>query len=116
MADCIFCKINSGEINTSFLYEDEQIMVFRDMNPRAPVHLLVVPREHIADLGAAEEKHKELLGHINLVIAEMAKQEGISEKGYRVIVNKGTDGGQEVFHLHYHLLGGAPFGNMVTYR
>jgi len=110
---CIFCKIVEGELPAKVVYEDDKVMAFHDINPQAPVHVLIIPKEHVPTLNDLEEKHKELLGHIFLVIMKLAKEMGIDESGYRVLVNCNRDGGQEIYHLHFHLLGGKPLGPMV---
>jgi len=110
---CVFCKIVNREIPAKVVYEDDKVMAFHDINPQAPVHILVIPKEHIPTVNDLEEKHKELIGHIFLVIKEIAKEMGIAESGYRVLVNCNRDGGQEIYHIHFHLLGGAPLGPMV---
>jgi histidine triad (HIT) family protein len=110
---CIFCKIVKGELPAKVVYEDDKVMAFHDINPQAPVHVLIIPKEHVPTLNDLEEKHKELLGHIFLVIKKLAKEMGIDESGYRVLVNCNRDGGQEIYHLHFHLLGGKPLGPMV---
>ena len=104
--DCIFCKIVSGDIPSNKVYEDDKILAFRDLNPEAPEHVLVIPKAHIASLKEANETHLELLGYIQLKIAEIANTLGISESGFRLVANTGDEGGQTVHHLHYHLLGG----------
>jgi len=104
--DCIFCKIVSGDIPSNKIYEDDKILAFRDLNPEAPEHVLVIPKEHIASLNEANETHLELLGYIQLKLSEIAKKLGISDSGYRIVANTGDEGGQTVHHLHYHLLGG----------
>jgi histidine triad (HIT) family protein len=110
---CVFCKIVKGELPAKVVYEDELVMAFHDINPQAPVHILVIPKEHIPTLNDLEERHRELIGHIFLVIKRIAKEQGIDQSGYRVLVNCNRDGGQEVYHLHFHLLGGKPLGPMV---
>jgi len=110
---CIFCKIAKGEIPAKVVYEDDLVMAFHDINPQAPVHILVIPKEHIPTVNDLKEEHKELVGHIFSVIQKVAKEMGIAESGYRVLVNCNRDGGQEIYHLHFHLLGGAPLGPMV---
>ena len=105
MSDCLFCKIAAGEIPADIIYEDEQVLVFKDINPKAKVHLLIIPREHIAGLNALESRHDTLIAHIMRLIQPLALKQGL-ESGYRTIINTGRDGGQEVFHLHIHLLGG----------
>ena len=104
---CIFCKIVSGEIPSTPVYQDEQAFAFADINPKAPVHVLVVPREHIVSVHHAGQHQKELLGHLMAVAAEIARAKGLTN-GYRVVTNVGDDGGQTVDHLHLHLLGGRP--------
>ncbi len=104
--DCIFCKIVAGEIPSDMLYEDEQVVAFRDTNPQAPVHVQVIPREHIAYLSDVSEEQSGLLGRMVAVANRLAKSEGIAEKGYRIAINCGDEGGQLVPHLHLHLVGG----------
>lgn len=104
--DCIFCKIASGEIPCEKVFEDDQVIAFRDLNPQAPEHVLVIPKIHVASISEADASHHKLLGHIQLKIAEIARLLKIDEKGYRVVTNIGTEGGQTVGHLHYHVLGG----------
>lgn len=104
--DCIFCKIVAGEIPSTKVFEDDKILAFKDLNPEAPVHILVIPKKHIVSLNDANSEDHKLLGHIQLKIAEIAKKMEISESGYRVVTNIGNEGGQTVDHLHYHLLGG----------
>jgi histidine triad (HIT) family protein len=103
--DCLFCKIVSGQIPSAPVYEDEQTYAFADINPKAPVHILVVPREHIGSVHEAKETHRALLGHLMWTAAEIARLKGLTN-GYRIVINNGTDGGQTVDHLHLHLLGG----------
>ena len=103
--DCLFCKIIAGEIPSEKVYEDEKVYVFRDINPQAPTHMLVIPKKHLDSLDQVTEEDAELMAHVPLVIAQLAKEEGL-DKGYRVVVNTGEEGGQSVKHLHFHLLGG----------
>jgi len=110
MEDCIFCKIIKREIPSSIVYEDNDIIAFRDVNPVAPVHILVIPKKHISSLIDLKEDDELLIGKIYTVINKIAKQEGIDEKGFRVVVNCGEDGMQEVKHLHFHVLGGKKLG------
>ena len=113
MEDCIFCKIVSGEIKSDFIYEDDDIVAFLDISPKAPVHVLIIPKEHINavyDLGSSQEK---ILGKIHLAAQKIAGQKGIRESGYRLICNNGKDAGQEVEHLHWHLLGGKNLGGLI---
>ena len=102
---CIFCKIVAGEIPSAPVYQDESAYAFTDIHPEAPVHILIVPREHIVSLRDAGENHRDLLGHLMWTAAEIARERGL-KNGYRVVVNSGEDGGQTVDHLHLHLMGG----------
>ncbi len=104
MSDCLFCKMASGEIQPDIVYEDDQVLAFRDINPRAPVHILVIPKVHAATLNDLDDVN--LAGKLLLTVAKLAKQEGMAESGYRLVINCNADGGQEVYHLHLHLLGG----------
>ena len=104
--DCIFCKIVAGGIPAAKIFEDERAVVFRDINPQAPTHALVIPREHVASLNEASEDNEALLGHLLLVAARVAREEGLAESGYRTVINTGAGAGQSVFHVHVHLLGG----------
>ncbi len=106
VANCIFCKMVSKEIPTKIIYEDNKVLAFHDINPQAPIHFLVIPKEHIKSISHVSEEHKELLGHIHITIKKIAEELGISSKGYRVVNNCGNLGGQEVEHLHFHVLGG----------
>ena len=110
MDDCIFCKIIKKEIPSNIVYEDEEILAFRDINPVAPVHILVIPKKHIESLVFVTNEDEALIGRIYTVINKIAKQEGIDENGFRVVVNCGEDGGQEVKHLHFHIIGGKKLG------
>lgn len=104
---CLFCKIIEGSIPSTAVYQDDLAYSFADINPKAPTHVLIVPREHIASLKDATEHHRELMGHLLWVAAEIARQKNLGN-GYRIAVNIGNDGGQTVDHLHLHLLGGRP--------
>ena len=104
---CLFCKIVEGQIPSTAVYQDEMAYAFADINPKAPVHVLIVPREHIGSLDEAGQDKRALLGHLLWTAAEIAREKGLA-KGYRVVVNNGDDGGQTVDHLHLHLLGGRP--------
>ena len=104
MDDCIFCALANGAIPTDMVYEDEKIAVFRDASPQAPVHVLMVPKEHIASLDELTDEHAELMAHMMLKIKDIAAQEGLSN-GYRTVINTGEDGEQTVKHLHIHILG-----------
>ncbi len=103
--DCIFCKIARGEIPANKVYEDEEFVAFKDINPQAPIHVLIIPKKHIESLSEAKEEDRELLGKL-LWVAKKVAQELNLRKGYRLVINTGPDGGQEVLHLHVHLLGG----------
>ncbi len=104
---CIFCQIIEGSIPSKAVYQDDQCYAFADIRPEAPVHILIVPREHIASIADAKEGDIPLLGHLHWVAAEIARSKGLT-KGYRTVINTGGDGGQTVDHLHIHLLGGRP--------
>jgi histidine triad (HIT) family protein len=106
MSDCIFCKIASGEIPAEKLYENEHVLAFRDLNPQAPTHALVIPKAHIATLNDLDEAHADLMGKLFLGAKAVAAQEGLAEDGYRTVVNCNNHGGQTVYHIHLHLLGG----------
>jgi histidine triad (HIT) family protein len=106
MENCLFCKIVSGEMNTDFVYSDDKVAAFEDINPQAPVHLLIVPRTHIEDLNHLEEGDGDLIAHIYQVAKKLAAENDIAESGYRIVSNCGDDGGQTVYHIHFHLLGG----------
>lgn len=105
--DCLFCKIVSGEIPAQRIYEDDFCIAFPDISPQAPVHLLVIPREHIASLAQAQAKHKDVLGHLLSTAAKTATIQNLP-KGFRIVINTGDEGGQTVDHLHLHILGGRP--------
>ena len=107
--DCIFCKIATGEITSQRVFEDDICVAFNDMSPQAPTHILIIPREHFDSLDAATTEHKQTLGQMLLTAAEIAREKGFAEDGYRVVINTNADGGQTVFHTHIHLLGGRPF-------
>lgn len=106
MPDCLFCKIIGGEIPSTAVYSDETTYAFRDIDPQAPVHVLVVPRAHIARVSDATGEDEGMMGHLLFVAAEVARQEGISESGYRLVINCGEHGQQAVEHLHVHVIGG----------
>lgn len=106
MSDCLFCKIAAGEIPADKVYEDDTMVVFRDINPKAAVHLLAIPRTHLASLEELTEEHDALLATMMRRLPVLAKEQGLTE-GFRTIINTGEGGGQEVFHLHIHLLGGS---------
>ncbi len=106
MADCLFCKMIAGEITPDTVYEDDDVLAFRDINPQAPTHVLVVPKQHVATLNDLDDSNASLVGKMMLAAASIARQEGFAESGYRTVMNCNADGGQTVFHIHLHLLGG----------
>ncbi len=112
MSDCIFCKIIAGEIPSKQVYKDDLVTAFHDINPVAPVHVLIVPNEHIPSVAEVEPQHEAILGHMFTVARQIAEQLGVAESGFRLVVNTGRDGGQDVFHLHMHLLGGQRLGRL----
>ena len=105
MSDCIFCKIAAGEIPSNKAYEDDKVLAFYDLDPQAPVHILVIPKEHIKSAAEIDESNSALVAHIFEVAAKLGKELGL-DKGYRIVNNCGEDGGQTVKHLHFHILGG----------
>lgn len=109
VADCLFCRIVAGELPASRVHEDDAVIAIRDIAPRAPTHILLMPTTHIASAADLTEAHGELLGRMFQVAADLARSEGVAEQGYRVITNVGTWGGQSVDHLHFHLMGGRAF-------
>ncbi|MES9980878.1 MAG: histidine triad nucleotide-binding protein, partial [Candidatus Thiodiazotropha sp. 6PLUC5] len=106
MSDCLFCKFVSGEIEPQTVYEDDDVLAFRDINPQAPCHVLIVPKRHISTLNDLKPEDAELMGKLYLAAAKVAKQEGLDEAGYRTVINCNEQAGQTVFHIHLHLLGG----------
>ena len=112
--NCVFCKIIKGEIPSSKVYEDEEIIAFKDITPAAPIHVLVVPKKHIESLAKMEEGDEKIISKVYKIINDIAEKQGFKEKGYRVIVNCGKDGGQEVPHLHFHLLAGKQLGDKIV--
>lgn len=106
MVDCIFCKIVEGEIPSQKIYEDDVILAFKDIDPKAPVHAIVIPKVHIASLNAVDQSNIEDIAHLISKIPQIAKDQGIDMSGYRVVNNIGSDGGQTVDHIHFHVLGG----------
>lgn len=114
MDDCLFCKIIKGEIPSNKVYEDEEILAFYDINPAAPIHILVIPKKHITSLAHMGKEDETIVGKIYGVINKIAKEKGFKDDGYRVIVNCGKNAGQEVMHLHFHILAGAKFGDKIV--
>ena len=113
MEDCLFCKIIKGEIPSTKVYEDEYVYAFKDIEPVAPIHILVVPKKHISSLNEIKEDDEVLKGKIHMAIAKIAKELGIDKDGYRVINNCGKDAGQTVMHLHFHILAGTKMGPKI---
>ena len=107
--ECIFCRIVSGEVSAKKVYEDDDVVAFEDIRPQAPVHILVIPRRHIATVNDLTESDAQLIGKLVLVAKRIAAERGLAERGYRLVLNCNRDSGQEVFHIHLHLLGGRKF-------
>lgn len=107
--DCLFCKMLAGDIPADIVYQDDDCLAFRDINPQAPTHILVIPRKHIARIDEAAEEDAELLGRCVAAAGRIAKDEGLSDGGFRVVANAGEGAGQTVFHIHFHILGGRSF-------
>ncbi len=114
MEDCIFCKIIKGEIPSEKVYEDDEILAFKDIQPTAPIHILVIPKKHITNLMEIAPEDSALMGKIVEAMQKVAKQLGVDEKGFRIISNCGPDSGQEVMHLHFHLLAGRKMGPKIA--
>ncbi len=112
--DCLFCKIIKGEIPSEKVYEDELVYCFKDINPAAPIHILVIPKKHIDSLACISDDDEKYIWNIHKAINKIAEEQGFKQNGYRVIVNTGKDSGQEVMHLHYHLLAGTKFGDKIV--
>jgi len=109
MTDCVFCKIAKGEIPSDIIYEDDKVLAFKDLDPQAPVHILIIPKEHIQSSNFIDENNSHIIAHIFIVINKLAKQLKIADEGYRIVNNCGEYGGQTVPHLHFHLLGSRKF-------
>ncbi|CAM3543980.1 histidine triad nucleotide-binding protein [Halomonas lysinitropha] len=107
--DCLFCKIIEREIPADIVYEDDDVLAFNDINPQAPTHMLIVPKQHIATLNDIEEGDLALVGRLQFTAAKLAEEKGFAEEGYRVVMNCNDQGGQTVFHIHMHLMGGRRF-------
>ena len=112
--DCLFCKIIEGKIPSDKVYEDDMVLAFNDINPAAPIHILVIPKKHIDSLAQLTEEDKDIVWHIHEVINKIADKQGFKDNGYRVIVNCGKDSGQEVMHLHYYILAGVKMGDKIV--
>jgi len=113
MQDCIFCKIVRKEIPSQVVYEDDRILAFKDINPLAPVHVLLIPKEHMTNVLDMDTSNVDLVSHIHLVANKLAREFGIAEKGFRIVTNCNKEGGQIIFHLHYHLIGGEELRNFA---
>ena len=114
MDDCLFCKIIKGEIPSSKVYENDEVLAFKDINPAAPIHILVIPKKHIDSLANLSEEDEKYVWEIHNAMNQIAKEQGFLNDGYRVVVNCGKDAGQEDMHLHYHLLAGEKFGDKIV--
>lgn len=112
-SDCIFCKIVAGEIPSTKVFEDEYVYAFHDIQPQAPVHVLVIPKKHLASAHELTLEDGDMLGHVFAAVKEVAQITGIAQSGYRVVANTGKDAGQVVHHLHFHVLGGKPLGPLA---
>lgn len=108
MSDCLFCKMVAGDIQPDTVYEDERVLAFRDINPQAPTHILVIPKQHIATTNDLTGDDSGLIGELYLAAKTIAEQEGIADRGYRTVINCNAEAGQSVYHIHLHLLGGRP--------
>ena len=106
MSDCLFCKIIQKTIPAKIVHEDERSLAFDDINPQAPVHSLIIPKQHVSTVEDCRDQASDLLAHLLVICTKVAKQKGLSESGYRIVTNTGRDAGQTVFHLHFHVLGG----------
>jgi len=109
MDDCLFCRIIDGKIPAKIVYQDDSAVAIEDIHPQAPVHLLVIPRQHLPSLKEAKDEDELLLGHLHQVASQLARERGLESSGYRTVINNGAGAGQSVFHLHVHVLGGRPF-------
>jgi histidine triad (HIT) family protein len=113
MENCIFCKIAKKEIPSTIIYEDDKILAFKDINPVAPIHVLIIPKQHIASVKEVNSTNEQIIIDVHMAANKIAEQLGISESGFRLINNCGADAGQTVFHLHYHLIGGKSLGPKI---
>ncbi len=104
--NCLFCKIAAGSIPADIVYQDDKVVAFRDINPQAPIHLLIIPRTHLSTINEASATNQDVLGYLVLVAKQLAADNGVDQSGYRLVMNCNQDGGQTVFHIHLHLLGG----------
>lgn len=111
--DCIFCRIADGKIKSNIVYQDENILAFPDINPLAPTHILIIPRKHIPTVGEMSSADAFLIAEMAKAAGKLAKEQGVAEKGFRLVINNGPEGGQGVYHLHMHLLGGRLLGSKL---
>ncbi|MEO5368875.1 MAG: histidine triad nucleotide-binding protein [Magnetococcus sp. DMHC-1] len=114
--ECVFCKIAQGEIPSRMVYEDDRVVAFHDINPQAPVHVLVIPRQHVTSLDSMTQHDRDMAGYLLERTAHVARELRLADSGYRVSINTGVHGGQEVFHIHLHILGGRPIGPLAARR
>lgn len=114
MEDCIFCKIIKKQIPSEIILENEEVIAFKDISPAAPIHILVIPKEHIESLIDVKPEQKEIFTKIHLAVQEIAREQGLDKNGFRIIVNCGKDGCQEINHLHFHILGGKKLGEKIV--
>lgn len=114
MENCVFCKIINKKIPSEIVYEDEKVIAFKDINPAAPIHILVIPKKHIETLLDVSEEDSELIAYIYQIINKIANESGFAENGFRVIANCGKDSGQEVWHIHFHVLAGKKLGDKIV--
>ncbi|OOZ40203.1 histidine triad nucleotide-binding protein [Solemya pervernicosa gill symbiont] len=110
MEECLFCKMVAGEIEPQCVYEDEQVLAFRDINPQAPTHVLIIPKQHLSTINDLDHEHEQLVGRLYIAAQKIAATEGLADSGYRTVMNCNADAGQTVFHIHLHLLGGRRLG------
>jgi len=110
MSDCIFCRIITGEIPAKKVHDDDLVVAIEDLAPKAPHHLLIIPKKHIINCLDIDEQDRELIGHVHWVAAKLARERGVAESGFRIVTNTNADAGQSVFHIHFHLLGGRALG------
>lgn len=111
--ECLFCRIAAGEIPSDIVYQDEEFLAFRDINPQAPKHILIIPRAHIASLAELTAQHQGLIGRMIILARNLAEKEGLAERGYRLAINHGPEGGQVIPHLHLHLIGGRKLNDQL---
>ena len=110
MTDCLFCKMTSGEIKPDIVFENDEVLAFRDVNPQAPLHVLVIPKIHVSTVNDLTPEHAGLVGNMYLAAQKIAADEGVAEPGYRLVMNCNPEAGQSVYHIHLHVLGGRPMG------